>query len=363
MAETRSKGGGKSSPNPKKKGKKAAGKPKEAEAVAVQEPSEVEKLKAQIAMLEKQKTQVKASTKSKADLTAEERRWQNDVTVAYTKFIFGQVKFIFCQKKLTGVCKKLLEKWNLKEFDGLTGQALVKAQAEWIENNRNLVRQAYLHCHNYSQSQLRTFITDQLITGEKIPTPKQVLLCAMRDKSMMEEENQWIFDMYVDVLLLKCMTKQHWDTKFRHYNTVSKAKLGDSDDAKYCITTGSEAYLATLYYNCYKRWVYIADCNKNKTKVDRTNPASKTPFISADKGQNPFGGWNVAGKEYFDKRVKEISEAREQDHVEEMEEQCLKRLRIKHGIEDANGKMPAKKSKKRKAIDEEVEEDMTDLDF
>ena len=108
-----------------------------------EENTEVAALKAKIAMLETTKDQAIASGKSKSEFTNEDKRWQGDVRQAVKKFVFGSVKFISTEKKLTKVAGKLAVKWNLRHFQGLTGKALETAVAEWVLVNRHLVRDGY----------------------------------------------------------------------------------------------------------------------------------------------------------------------------------------------------------------------------
>ena len=105
------------------------------------ETSELEALKAKIALLETTKTQAIASGKAKSDFTNEDKRWQGDVRQAVKKFVFGSVKFISTEKKLTKVAGKLAVKWNLRLFQGLTGKEPETAVAEWVMVNRHLVRE------------------------------------------------------------------------------------------------------------------------------------------------------------------------------------------------------------------------------
>ena len=358
----------KKKPSSAKKTPKAQEKQADATTQQAESPEQSQQIAlmaATILRLQAQNNQVAANEKRKADLSQEEKRWQQDVNNAFKVHIFNNVKWICSDKKLVAVALKLAQKWKLREFDGLTGKALEDAQAAWASTNQNVVREAYLKAHNYAQSQLRSYIVDRMERDLKVPTPEQIILCAKRDPSMMTEENQWIFDMYVDVLLFKVIGKHHWDDKYRHYMTVSEATIGQDDDAPPCITVSTEAYLCLQYLNCFKRWKHLAACRKLGKSVNRkNNPDHETDYVSTKKGQAKFGGWLPAARDKHSELETAIETGRGLKHCKKMEEECLQRLRIKNKLVDEDGNVVDKSSKKRKAIDEPVvEDDMADLDF
>jgi hypothetical protein len=240
-------------------------------------------------------------------------------------------------------------------YEHLKGKALQEAKNEWIVANREIVRVGLNEIRNYTQGQLRDAVVNMMVSGEKVPTPEQLEMCALRDPKLNEKENQWIFDVYVDVFLFKIIGKV-WDGNVRHYKTIGSAKVGSGKDAKPSISSGTEAFCVAVYKNYMKRWTYMAECRRRNVKYDRQNDEAKTDFVSTNQGQARWGGWTEAGRSYFMDLRNKIDKARAAKHVQKMEQDCLNRLRIAHKIVSADGKEAKKSSKKRKAhvMEEEV---------
>ena len=104
------------------------------------------------------------------------------------------------------------------------------------------------------------------------------------------------------------------------------------------------------------KWNHLAECTKAKKKHDQKHHRFQCPFTTSDAGQLKWGGWNDAGRAEWKAVVAKAKDARGRDHVEEMEEDCLKRLRVKHKVDQKK----AKRGKKRARIHEDEESDGAD---
>lgn len=164
------------------------------------------------------------------------------------------------------------------------------------------------------------------------------------------EEGLRMFDFYVDVMLMKVAGKHLWDKKIRHHGTVSKAV--EQEYGKAAILPGTEAYLYTLFLGMESKWKYIASCHVESTTVDRESDEFQCPYTEAKGGQQKWGGWTKEGRDKYKEVEQEVKDAREQDHVDAVEEACLKRLRAKHGYDEAK-----KKKKAKKPLQEEEDND------
>ena len=323
--------------------------------------AENERLRNQLLVAQAQNSQPIRASRGVHKLTAEEKKWKSDVAQATKRFVWGSVKFVKDDANLLRATSHIFDQWKLKEYQGLEGKEFVEAKKNWLLQNKELVRTAMNDQRNYAQSQLRTFITARMMFDQRVPTPQQVLDCATREPYLHEEEDKhWIMEMYHDDLLFKVVGKEHWDSWVRHYACISTAKPTDPE-GKLFIQVTTEAFLVACYQNCYDKWLYIVEEKKQNREADRKDPRFNTPFIDSDAGQAKYGGWNQAGKSYFKELCKKIKEARERDHVQEMEKACLQRVRINNKIEERDQKRAARSKRKRRVEVEEESEDEFDM--
>lgn len=294
----------------------------------------------------------------KTKMTPEEKNWYNSIVTANKKFNWGKVKFCNSDSKLIGLTGNIFDKWNLKEFDGLGEKEKQEAKVSWVTRNKDLVRNAMNDARNYAQSRVRDWVVDRWIAGLMVPTPEQVMGCAMRQEEYhLDVHKKGIFDLYHDELLFKVLGKEHWDWWVRHYNPISGLK----DDGSNLVEYNSEALVCALFENCWEKWKIIKE-NKQAGKVDKERKADvyKTEYIVKDGGVAKWGGWNKKGRDRVSELSRLVKEARAQDHVQEMEAACLERLRIKYKVAEREAKKGAKKKRKRPMVQEEDEDDEFD---
>ena len=175
-----------------------------------------------------------------------------------------------------------------------------------------------------------------------------------------DPKKHWIFEFCWDDILFRIVGKDHWDTYVRHYSTISQAILPNYE--KNCIAVGTEAFAVALYENCFDRFHLIVE--QQKKRIDdkkRTDPRHKTKMIDCDGGQAKWGGWNKVGRDFCADLRKDVVKAREQEHVHEMEDACLDRIRITHDVEARDKRRGAKSRRKRRV--EEVEDESDDEDM
>ena len=301
------------------------------------------------------------ATKPRAKLTAEERAWLAQVLKVVKKYVWGSVKFCNYDEKLTKLTGHVFDKWELREYEGLDEEALAEAKVQWVAQNSALVRISLNDCRNYAGSQLRSCMVNRITSDRDVPTPAEILDCATREPYLHEDDTKhWIMEFYWNDILFRIVGKDHWDTYIRHYNTISGAHIPGMD--KPCITVGTEAFAVALYQNCYDRFHLIAEQQKAGIEdKKRTDPRHKTAMIDCDGGQAKWGGWNATGREYCSELRAKIKDARDRDHVLEMEADCLRRIRTAHDIEARDQRRGAARSRKRKipeVVEEDDEEDM-----
>lgn len=293
-------------------------------------------------------------------MTPEERTWYRAVHDANRKFNWSKVKFCFTTEKLVALTAHLFDKWNLKEFQHLAGDDREQAKLQWVAQNQDLVRLSYNELRNSAQANLRGWAIARLQKGEDLPEPSQILDCATREPEYhTDPEKQKIFDLYHDELLFKVVGKEHWDTWMRHYGTISEAR--PSPTSSPYISVNTEGFLVALYTNCHDKWKLIHEqATEGIEDKKRENPRHKTPMIDSDAGQAKWGGWNKFGRQYVKEVSKKIAEARDREHVPEMEAACLQRVRNTNLVDERDNK----RNKKRKAkvvVDDESEDEFDQL--
>ena len=320
---------------------------------------EIEQLRAELTQVKATNTRpiAKIPSRSSGKMTDEEKMWLRSVTDATKKYCWGFIKFCQTEEMLVKLTARVFDKWKLKQFEGLVGEARETAKIHWIAQNKDYVRLAMNDIRNYAQAGLRKFIVERLTSGQWVPTPTEVLDCALRNEEFhTEPANHKIFDMYADHLLFKVVGKDHWDTWMRYYGPISSAKPANDPQADPYISVGTEAFLVACYENCYVKWECIAEQKMAGTKDPaRKDPRHKTTMIDTDGGQVRWGGWNKVGRDRVKDVGKLIKAAREQPHVQEMEQACLQRMRAEHDIEERDKKRGAR-TRKRKVVEVEAEE-------
>lgn len=300
------------------------------------------------------------SAKKKSTLTQEEKFWSRAISDANKKYNWHKVKFCNSDDKLIALTANIFDKWNLKDFKSLKGQEREDAKAQWVAENQESVRVAMNSVRNYAQAQVRDWVVDRLMKGQMVPTPDQMRLCALRDSSISsDEELQEIFRMYHQDLLGKVLGKEHWDSWIRNYNTISSAKEpGTPTEAnELCVVPNSEAFLVILFDNCWVKWQMVAELKKaGKQDPKRKDQRWKTKYIDANAGVAKWGGWNKAGRKAVKDLAKLIDAARKEDHVAQLENECLQRVQANLGITVDDGEAGKKKRKRKEAL-AEVESD------
>ena len=84
-------------------------------------------------------------------------------------------------------------------------------------------------------------------------------------------------------------------------------------------------------------------------------------MIDCDGGPAKWGGWNKHGRDFCADLRKEVLEAREQEHVQEMEDACLDQIHKQHDVEAHDKKSGAARERERHIP--EVEEETHDKDM
>ena len=72
-------------------------------------------------------------------------------------------------------------------------------------------------------------------------------------------------------------------------------------------------------------------------EVNAKDPLLAGPYVNSKAGVQPWGGWQEAAQKLFKDVREKAQTGRQRDHVEKMEQDSLDRLRLKKGIDRAQG--------------------------
>ena len=262
---------------------------------------ENQKLKEQVAAL---KTRLELANGSgggqtTSNLTAMSR----EVAKTAKKKLWKRCKFIIGEKTLRKGCKYVISQLDLAEFQGLDEEAYKVEEERFIAEHKNSVRLAINKQRNYVQQELRDFMMNELKEGrgDDYPTVEemeQLVLRNMLDDKTEEEVLQQYeakFEKYWN-LLAKVANHSSWNPFKRHFFLISSdGWIDEPGPNDTYVTASDEAFLLTIWKNCFNKWKYKSTQKANNLEVDEDDPAMVTPFTNAKSGQKKFGGWKEAG--------------------------------------------------------------------
>ena len=129
--------------------------------------------------------------------------------------------------------------------------------------------------------------------------------------------------------------------------STSKVDPTDSESIA-CVSAEDEAFMCTLWQNCYAKWIYQdVQCRAGKP-VDPDEEDSLAAFTDAKGGQKKYGGWKPEAIRYYEAKLKLIKKNREdqKEYITQVETEALMRIRTKHDCDVNEAK---RKTRKRKA--------------
>ena len=330
---------------------------------------ENQQLKEQLAAL---KTQLElANAAGGGGTTTNATAMGREVTKTAKKKLWKRCKFIYGDKTLRKGCKFVISQLELAEFQGLEGPKLKEAQERFIAEHKNSVRLAINKQRNYVQQELRDFMMNEFKEGRAGEYPNVEEMEQLVLRNMLDDETEEavlrryeaLFDKYWN-LLAKVANHSSWNPFKRHFFLISSDGWEDEPGPNDTYVTASdEAFLLTIWKNCYNKWLYKATQIRENKDIDENDPAMETPFTDAKSGQKKYGGWKDEGIKYYEKWHKAIRKNREdfKEYLLAVEKEALGRIRKENGLEEeVPEEAPKKETGKRKASEiseKDVDED------
>jgi hypothetical protein len=158
--------------------------------------------------------------------------------------------------------------------------------------------------------------------------------------------------------LARAVGASDWNDKTSLYNTISRATRADNPRLP-LITPEDEAFCVLCVHNSTARWE--KEFKEKKTRADAGDDVDQDAedekkcndglFTRTTTGFNHWGGWTSEGLELFKEYRAMNIEARKDPRNDQVEKDCLQRLRRERGIDDectsALEHMRNKEAKKR----------------
>jgi hypothetical protein len=284
-------------------------------------------------------------------------------------------KFIYLNKELIPATTVVMNMLDLKDLEGLEGTDLEVAQANWVQENAQIVRCAINDQRNYVVGECFKLIKKYHDANQegRIPHKVTVKMLALR-QGLPETEEEYnknpdmqaaaaAFQWYWDELVPKVAGHSNWGPGKRHHGLLSFMKPHDSN-VPY-VTPSDEAFIVTIWENYMDSWYWKleqarADKNfKLNLKNDDHVKATKTPFTLPQGGANKWGGWNKAGRQFYRETLREIintkNTAEKIASVEAKEKEALRMIRIHHKVEEREAARKKPKNTEKEELDSDHE--------
>ena len=281
------------------------------------------------------------------------------VKTACSQNIWRQVKFVTKPADEIKITGELV-------LDSLVEQGILEAltpelREHWIRKYAPAVVKQINYTRSYVLARLKDCVfslldaLDQKLEKNNQGNPKaeppsleRILACLTRTTTNKDD-----FDWYWDSLITAATgNRHHWCEDHRYFETISVAAPKDDPKAFY-IPTGTEAFTVAAYECFHKAWHNMwllkkkypkatlvpcksegkdSDYELKNNKLYLYDRKYKGLWTVSDGGQAKYGGWSRDGIYRWVALRKMNREARATDATTKMEEECLERLRQKHGI-------------------------------
>ena len=210
----------------------------------------------------------------------------------------------------------------------------------------------------------------------ELPSLETIERVVMRDFKVLDPETgevkkeeteylEFVFVWWIRKILPKVAGDHFWGTKYHHLGPVSYQVY--PEDNKERVPPSTEAMAVVAYENCRIRWEAVWKDNKKDPnaptkkyqKKDQSTHIYKGLYSSGDKGQQPWGGWNIEGRKRFYDLCKQIQKNRTEQKERVTEADNLVVTQIKEEIKDLEATHGIKEPRKKQKM-APAEEDVGD---
>lgn len=285
-------------------------------------------------------------------------------------FLWSMCKFMQNKEEEQDACGLLFQIGNFETvFEGTKPK-----HADLVETYSVACRRALFLKRNYCTSETKKVFMLRKKKGRFVLSVEDLIMCL--ERKIESEEDMEKFMVYWDEYLPKHVGASEWGQRVAYYVTISRAMRKDYPHLP-LITPEDEAFCVLCVHNGIARWTKEfeaapggdveapeqnieqqetnSDGQENGDEAEVTGGKHDGLFTKTTTGQNHYGGWQAEGLELFNVYRDKNKEARKHKNCDVVEKNCLKLLRIKHGIEEdctnpeqhARNKEAKKRMKKR----------------
>ena len=341
---------------------------------------ENEALKSRLAaMAEREKLR---ESGAKGPKSTEDSAMSREVKRVSKQNLWKRCKFLKNTRFLDKAVRFVMGQLDLKEFDGLKGADLSTAMERFANKHKDDVRLALNRQRNYVQGELREVMMKVFKEKREAEFPngeqmKWVVLREKMDDKTPDAEREKYYVFLVNVwrfLMPKVATHKNFGPNRRNYGLMST--MGDNledlnpgddgwEDTKCSVTASDEAFLLTVFTNCYHKWWYEEVCRREGKKPEATDRSMRTPFTNPKAGQKKFGGWTNEGISFYGNWTTKIKKNRvdNAEYIQGVEELALQRVKAAEEIGEDGDKKPAAKNANGKRPRAQEEEEVDENDF
>ena len=331
-------------------------------------------LKLQLAAIQ-QRLKLERTGQGKKLKSTTQQAMSREVAKCTKQQLWKVCKFIKSENKLVKATRFVMLKLDLVEMEGLQGPELAEAQEIWIATYKDDVRRALNQQRNYCQQELRSVMEQAFKDGKagEFPNVGEMEALILRDNlddqtpEGARKEFEVKFDNMWNVLIPKVSGHHAWGPNKRHYGLLSFCSYVAEDEKEVpYVSPSDEAFLVTIWKNCYEKWYYKEQCRRDPEKeVDPKDKNMETPFTDPKGGQKRFGGWLKAGYDYYEEARGNIAKNRidQKEYLQQVEQLALERIRKAENVDpEADKKKKATKRKAEEMEDDDETEDENDFD-
>ena len=236
----------------------------------------------------------------------------------------------------------------------------------YIQTYKGDIKGKLNEMRSYTQSRGKKEAEDFYKHHGYLPTLEEMERIVYRFDIDLDNERDWDIFMWYWTKYLGTIVgvNQVWNKNTMYYTTILEAKLPDEMGGGLAFPSKTEAYGLVTYENTYAKWKAKCEYLKNNN-VAKLPPRTKAnlekypelkqcydaKYTESDKGQQPFGGFSDEGLVEWMNYTNKIRANKKKNRakMDEVENEFLKRLRIKEGLTSDTAEEEKRKKRKRKS--------------
>jgi hypothetical protein len=242
---------------------------------------------------------------------------------------WGKIKFVQNHEEQLIAAKIMWKHGELQKIFAESKPLTKQMRMDFLKTYSDYIRQIIFDKRSYATAEIKKWYTKRWKAGKPTLSLEDLVNCLAR--KIQNEDQMDKFMIYWDELLAKHVGSSKWKDNTKYYNTICGALRSDCEATVPLVTPQDEAFLVLSTENHLQRWDDEFNKRKEEDKKDHNGL-----YTSTKTGQNQYGGWSEQGLEKFNHYVQINTNARNDANCEQVEKDCLQKLREKQGIVASN---------------------------